>query len=64
MHSQTEQVYQQVLARDPGEREFQQAVYTFLLSIDKVIEELPEITYHRVLGRAGKGRHVPCPMGG
>ena len=51
MHSQTEQVYQQVLARDPGEREFQQAVYTFLLSIDKIIEELPEITYHRVLER-------------
>ena len=51
MHSQTEQVYQQVLARDPGEREFQQAVYTFLLSIDKIIDELPEVTYHRVLER-------------
>ena len=51
MHSQTEQVYQQVLARDPGEREFQQAVYTFLLSIDKIIDELPEVTYHRILER-------------
>ena len=51
MHSQTEQVYQQVLARDPGEREFQQAVYTFLLSIDKIIDQLPEVTYHRVLER-------------
>ena len=51
MHSQIEQIYQSVLKRDPNEKEFQQAVYTFLLSIDKIIDELPDVTYHKVLER-------------
>ena len=51
MHSQIEQIYQSVLKRDPNEKEFQQAVYTFLLSIDKIMDELPDVTYHKVLER-------------
>ena len=51
MNSQTEQIYQGVLKRDPDEKEFQQAVYTFLLSVDKIIDELPDVTYHKVLER-------------
>ncbi len=58
MHSQTEQVYQMVCRRDPNEREFQQAVYTFLLSIDKIIDELPDVTYHKILERMTEPERV------
>ena len=58
MHSQTEQVYQMVCKRDPNEREFQQAVYTFLLSIDKIIDELPDVTYHKILERMTEPERV------
>ena len=51
MHDVTERVYEHVLKTDPDQKEFQQAVYTFLQSIDKIIEELPEVTYHKVLDR-------------
>ena len=51
MHEQIERVYRHVLQTDPDQKEFQQAVYTFLLSMDKVIEDLPEVTYHKVLER-------------
>ena len=51
MHDVTERVYEHVLKADPDQKEFQQAVYTFLQSIDKIIEELPEVTYHKVLER-------------
>lgn len=51
MKSEIERVYQQVCSRDPNEKEFQQAVYTFLLSVDKIIDKLPEVSYHRVLER-------------
>ena len=51
MHDVTERVYEHVLKTDPDQKEFQQAVYTFLQSIDKIIEELPEVTYHKVLER-------------
>ncbi len=51
MHSETERVYEMVLKRDPDQREFQQAVKNVLMSIDKIIDEIPEITYHKILER-------------
>ena len=51
MKSETSRIYERVCKTDPDQREFQQAVYTFLLSIDKIIDELPEVSYHRVLDR-------------
>jgi len=47
----TEKIYQHVCQLDPDQKEFQQAVYTFLLSMDKIVDELPEVTYHKVLER-------------
>lgn len=58
MHSQIEELYQMVCRRDPYEREFHQAVHTFLLSIDKIIDELPEVTYHKVLERMTEPERV------
>ena len=51
MNTVTEKIYQHVCQLDPDQKEFQQAVYTFLLSMDKVIDELPEVTYHKVIDR-------------
>ena len=51
MNTVTEKIYQHVCQLDPDQKEFQQAVYTFLLSMDKVIDELPEVTYHKVIER-------------
>ena len=51
MHDETQRVYEHVLKTDPDQKEFQQAVYTFLQSIDKIIDELPEVTYHKILER-------------
>ena len=47
----TEKIYQHVCQLDPDQKEFQQAVYTFLLSMDKIVDELPEVTYHKVIER-------------
>ena len=51
MNQLTEQIYQHVCQLDPDQKEFQQAVYTFLLSMDKIVDELPEVTYHKVIER-------------
>lgn len=51
MNEITSKIYQNVCLKDPDQKEFQQAVYTFLLSMDKIIDELPEVTYHKVLER-------------
>ena len=51
MHEVTENVYKHVCQLDPDQKEFQQAVYTFLLSMDKIIDELPEVKYHKILER-------------
>ena len=49
MHDETQRVYEHVLKTDPDQKEFQQAVYTFLQSIDKIIDDLPEVSYHKIL---------------
>ena len=51
MNQVTEKIYKHVCQLDPDQKEFQQAVYTFLLSMDKIVDELPEITYHKVIER-------------
>ncbi len=58
MHDETARVYEHVLKTDPDQKEFQQAVYTFLQSIDKIIEELPEVSYHRILERMTEPERV------
>ena len=37
-----QRVYDQVVARDPGEKEFHQAVYEVLESLDVIVEKHPE----------------------
>lgn len=51
MNDITSQIYEHVLKTDPDQREFQQAVKNFLSSIDKIIDEFPEVVYHKVLDR-------------
>lgn len=51
MNAYTSQVYEHVLKTDPDQKEFQQAVKNFLSSIDKVVDEFPEVAYHKVLER-------------
>ena len=58
MHDETQRVYEHVLKTDPDQKEFQQAVYTFLQSIDKIIDELPEVTYHKILERMTEPERV------
>ena len=47
MHDETQRVYEHVLKTDPDQKEFQQAVYTFLVSIDKIIENVKTVALRR-----------------
>ncbi|MDC7246468.1 MAG: NADP-specific glutamate dehydrogenase [Sphaerochaetaceae bacterium] len=47
----TQTIYAMMKQKDPYQVEFHQAVEEFLLSIDKIIEDLPHITYHKVIER-------------
>lgn len=58
MRDETQRVYEHVLKTDPDQKEFQQAVYTFLQSIDKIIDDLPEVTYHKILERMTEPERV------
>ena len=58
MHDETQRVYEHVLKTDPDQKEFQQAVYTFLASIDKIIDDLPDVTYHKILERMTEPERV------
>lgn len=51
MRDVTSAIFQKVRKDDPGQLEFHQAVEEFLLSIDKVIDDLPHVTYHKILDR-------------
>ncbi len=51
MKSVTNQMFQNMKQRDPHQSEFHQAVEEFLISIDKIIDDLPHITYHKVIER-------------
>ena len=58
MNETTARIYQHVCQLDPDQKEYQQAVYTFLLSMDKIIDELPDITYHKVLERMCESERI------
>jgi glutamate dehydrogenase (NADP+) len=36
---------------DPNQAEFQQAVQEFLISVDKIIDDLPHVVFHKILDR-------------
>ena len=51
MHEVTQKVLNHMVQLDPNQPEFHQAVTTFMTSIDKVVEDMPQITYHKILDR-------------
>ncbi len=51
MHIETQKILDEAIKKDPGQKEFHQAVTTFLESIDTVIADEPQIVYHKVLDR-------------
>lgn len=51
MHKETQRILDYVVQKDPNQKEFHQAVTTFLTSVDGVIAEEPEIVYHKILDR-------------
>jgi len=51
MHAATQKILDHVVQLDPNQPEFIQAVTTFLNSVDSVVEEEPQLIYHKVLDR-------------
>ena len=51
MHDATQKVLDHVIQLDPNQPEFIQAVTSFMNSIDRLVEEVPQIVYHKVLDR-------------
>ena len=65
--SYTEEVYERVVAQNPGEPEFHQAVKEVLDSLKVVIdrneEKIPQSFHSGTSGRARKNYFFPCSMG-
>lgn len=51
MHTATQRVMDRVSKLDANQPEYIQAVTSFLSSIDKLVEDMPQILYHKVLDR-------------
>ncbi|MDD3902337.1 MAG: NADP-specific glutamate dehydrogenase [Sphaerochaeta sp.] len=51
MHDATQKVLDHVIQLDPNQPEFIQAVTSFMNSVDSLVEEVPQIVYHKVLDR-------------
>lgn len=51
MHDATQRVLDRVIQLDANQPEFIQAVTSFLTSIDKLVDDIPQILYHKVLER-------------
>ena len=51
MHDVTSQLLDHVRKVDPNQPEFIQAVTSFLASIDPLVEDIPQVVYHKVLNR-------------
>lgn len=47
----TASLFSKIRKDDPNQAEFQQAVHEFLISVDKIVDDLPHIVYHKVLDR-------------
>jgi glutamate dehydrogenase (NADP+) len=51
MHDATQKILDHVIMLDPHQKEFIQAVTSFLASIDPLVDDLPQVVYHKVLDR-------------
>ncbi len=51
MHEATQQILDHVVQVDPHQSEFIQAVTSFMASIDHLVDDLPQIVYHKILER-------------
>lgn len=51
MHEATQQILDHVKQVDPNQPEFFQAVTSFMASIEHLVDDLPQIVYHKVLDR-------------
>jgi glutamate dehydrogenase (NADP+) len=51
MRDLTASIFSKICVDDPNQAEFQQAVKEFLISVDKIIDDLPHVVYHKVLDR-------------
>ena len=51
MKAATQAILNSVKQRDPNQYEFHQAVEEFLMSMDVIIDDLPHVTYHKVIER-------------
>ncbi len=51
MHDATQKILDHVVQVDPHQPEFIQAVTSFLSSIDGLLDDLPQVVYHKVLDR-------------
>ena len=51
MHDATQKILDHVIKLDPHQKEFIQAVTSFLSSIDTLVDDLPQVVYHKVLDR-------------
>lgn len=51
MHDATQKILDHVIKLDPHQKEFIQAVTSFLSSIDSLVDDLPQVVYHKVLDR-------------
>jgi len=51
MHDITSALYAKIQQDDPDQYEFHQAVAEFLSSVDKIVDDLPQIVFHKVLDR-------------
>lgn len=54
-------VYEQILARDPDQKEFHQAVYEVLEGLESMVERRPELEKNGILERSWSGAccHLP-----
>ncbi len=51
MHNVTSSIIASVKQKDPGQPEFHQAVTEFMTSVDKIVDDVPQIVYEKVLER-------------
>ncbi|MDT4762395.1 NADP-specific glutamate dehydrogenase [Sphaerochaeta sp. PS] len=51
MHDATQRIMDRVIQLDSNQTEFIQAVTSFLNSVDKLVDDIPQLIYHKVLDR-------------
>lgn len=58
MQAATQQVLDRILKLDAKEPEFIQTVTSFLSSIDKLVDDMPQVLYHKVLDRMVEAERI------